>query len=92
MIFGEFINNVASVMGTTDEMAGIFISLLITVSLMLIIEIASRGKGYAINGLIVAVVSTMMFTAMEWLPTWTGGALALGFSLIAAMIMSRTGA
>jgi len=91
-MFGDFLNNVATVLGTTDELAGIFISLLITVTLMLVVEIASRGKGYAINGLIVAVVSIMLFTGMEWLPAWTGGALALGFSLIGAMIMSRTGA
>ena len=90
-MFESFLASVADIMGTTQSNAGIVLSLLTTISLILIVAIATKGKRFEIIGLIMSFFCTVMFTAMAWYPVWTGAVMALMIALLSAWYFSKMG-
>lgn len=89
MAFEDFLANAAEVMGTTSTIAGIVLSLVISIMLLLIVAIATKGKAFEYTSLMMGLFTTVLFTAMSWYPLWTGAVIALAISLLAAWHFSR---
>ena len=68
-MFDTWLDNVAIILGCTDVVAGIILSLVITTALVLISLGATRGRS-AIGILIITYMMTGMFTVIGWLPYW----------------------
>ena len=79
----------AYLLGTTATNAGIFLSLLFTLSLIFLVAMATKGKRFELMGLITAMFSTVLFTAMSWYPLWTGAILAFAVALLGGWYLSR---
>lgn len=90
-MFEDFLANAASSMGTTQTNAGIVLSLLTTICVIVVVSIATKGKRFEIMGLIVSFFCTVMFTAMAWYPIWTGAIMALMIALLSGWYFSKMG-
>jgi hypothetical protein len=88
-MFEDFIRQVASMMGTTSTLAGIVMSLILTVILLLLVAVATKGKAFEYVSLMIGLLSTVMFTAMSWYPIWTGAVMALGIALLGGWYLSK---
>lgn len=95
VLFSEFLINVANFLGTTTTLAGIFLSLLLTVGFTTALLIAISGANTrgdpTMLGLISFVFFTITFTAMGWYPVWTGSILAFAIALLGAFFFSKIG-
>lgn len=88
-MFEDWIDGVATALGSSTVNAGIFMALMFTTAFILIMVVATRGKNMLIS-LVTSIMLVILFTMMQWLPTWTGGALALALSFLSAIVLSRT--
>lgn len=91
MIFQVFVQAVADTFGTTLSDAGIMMSLFFTMMIILLIEVAAKGRSRPIITMVTGLLSITMFTFMQWLPTWTGGVLALALGILIAWYISKMG-
>jgi len=90
-MFEEFLANAAEFMGTTQTNAGIVLSLITTICIIIVVAIATKGKRFEIMGLLIGFFCTVMFTAMSWYPIWTGAVMALMIALLSAWYFSKIG-
>lgn len=78
VIWANYLQNVADFMGTTVTEAGILSSLIFTSVALLAVLIATRKNRNSLDSVpIVAFFSILLFTYMQWFPTWTGSVIAL---------------
>lgn len=80
-MFDLFLENVATALNTSTTGAGIILSLISIAILIAVIGIGSRsGMGILGSG----VIGLVFFTAIEWIPRWTGAVLGIIFALMFA--------
>jgi len=84
VIWADWLEAVGTAMGTTTVEAGTMLSLIIIISLVLAIGIATKGKMLVTSSSMVSMLGLILFTYMGWLPLWTGSALALVVSIFIA--------
>jgi len=73
----------------TVSQAGMFLSLIITGMIIVIVLIASQGRGAEITTPTTGLLMIVLFTFMGWMPTWTGSIIALILSLFLALRIAR---
>ena len=84
MVWEDWLAAIAPSIGVTASQAGIIMSFIFIFSFILMIAIASPK--HADRGIpIVALMWTLFFTYVSWLPVWTGTALSFILSIWAAM-------
>ena len=84
VIWADWLEAVGTAMATTTVEAGTILSLVIIISLVLAIGIATKGKMLVTSSSMVSLMGLILFTYMGWLPLWTGSALALVVSIFIA--------
>lgn len=70
---------------TTSE-AGTFLSLGITIVIVLAILIATRGKMAQYTVSIGALLCMILFTFMGWMPVWTGSVIGIVLAIFIASV------
>ena len=88
-IGAEYLTSVGSALGVTALQAGIILSLVFTVGVMITVILGTKGKEPQITIPLSALFPTVLFTFMGWYPVWTGSALALVLSIFIANTFSR---
>lgn len=88
VIWSEYLSRIADFTNTTTTQAGIIHALMITVIVLLIVVIATKGKSATISIPIVALLCILMFTYMEWFPFWTGSVIALVLVIFLGLVFS----
>lgn len=91
MIFEVFVQAVADTFGTSLVGAGLLMGLFFSLIMFLLVEIAAKGKGRELNGLVVGLFCTILFTVMEWYPVWTGTTIGLALAVLIAWYVSKMG-
>lgn len=89
VIWSDWLTAIADAMEVTQTQAGIMISLIFTVMVLVVILIATRGRSAQISTPIGALMMIILFTFMGWLPIWLGSVIALVLSIFTAWIFSR---
>lgn len=76
-------------MNTTATEAGVIMSLMLIVSMLIVVLIVTRGKGAISTMPITALFSILMFTFIGWFPVWTGSVIALVLVIFVGFIFSK---
>lgn len=86
MIWEPWINNVAAAWNTTPTLAALILAVLLTGCAALCIGGASKSGQGAMIAFILGIVA---FTAVGWVPVWTGTVLAMvGAALFIQVVKS----
>jgi hypothetical protein len=89
MMFSSWITSIAPAFGISSTNLAILLSLIFSLFFSLLGLIATRGYQPAVSGGFPLVVGLVIFTFMEWLPIWTGTALALGIGAPLGYILAK---
>ncbi len=89
VVWSQYLQNVADFMNTSSSEAGVILSLMLTISLLLIVLISTRGKGAITTVPITAFFSIITFTFIGWFPVWTGSVIALVLVIFVGYIFSK---
>ena len=89
-VWTQYLQNVADFMNTTPTQAGIISSLMITVSLLIIVLISTKGQGSFITIPITGFFSILFFVYVGWFPVWTGSVIALVLVVFLGYVFSKT--
>ena len=84
MVWEDWLASIAPSLNVTASQAGIIMSFIFIFSFILMIAVAApkhADKGIPIT----ALMWTLFFTYVAWLPVWTGTALSFILSIWAAM-------
>lgn len=84
VIWADWLEACGTALGTSTTEAGTIMSLVLIISLILSIAIATRGRRIIESSSMACLLGLMLFTFIGWLPLWTGSALALVTSLFIA--------
>ena len=88
-IWSQYLQNVADVFNTTVTQAGVISSLLVSVGLLVVVLIATRGKGALVVIPATEFFSILFFVYIGWFPVWTGSVIALILVLFVGLVLSR---
>lgn len=88
MIWEDLITQFAGVLSTTTTVAGAFISLVLTMGIIMAALIATSGKNTTAV-LVSAIFSVLLFTTMGWFEVWLGAVLALPLAALTAWWISN---
>jgi len=83
-IWSEWLELAGTALEMTTIQAGTFLSLGITIVIVLTILIATKGEKAQYSTTIGAMLSMILFTFMGWMPTWTGSLIAIVLALFIA--------
>lgn len=86
VIWSDWLNSASLAMEVTATQAGVIMSLIFTVVIIIVIVIGSKGRALAISTPLGAVLGVLLFTFLGWLPLWTGSVLAL----VLAIFLGKT--
>lgn len=75
-------------MNTTSTQAGIIHSLGITVVVIVLVLMASKGEKAVITIPITALFNILLFSYMGWFPSWTGSVIALVLVVFLGLIFT----
>ena len=83
-IWSDWLTAASTALEMTTTEAGTFLSLSITIVIVLAILIATKGRKAQYSTTIGAMLSMILFTFMGWMPTWTGSLIAIVLALFIA--------
>lgn len=86
VIWSDWLTSAGTALGMTDLQAGTFISLSITITIVLAILIATRGRRSQYTVSIGALLCMVLFTFIGWMPTWTGSVIGLVLAIFIASL------
>jgi len=86
VIWSDWLTVAGTALGMTDAQAGTFLSLAMTISIILAILIATRGKRSQYTVSIGALLCMVLFSFMGWMPVWTGSVIGLVLALFIASL------
>lgn len=89
-MWSEWLGYAASAMGLTSVEAGVIISMAFTLGCIISILIATKGVQAGWSVPIVGVTCFVLFTYMNWLPTFLGSVLALVLAIFLAWKIATT--
>ncbi len=88
VIWSDYLTSIASAFGTNATQAGVMISLMFTVGILIVVILATKGKKPEVTVTFTSLFVTIFFTFIGWYPVWIGSVLALILSIIIARIVS----
>ena len=86
VMWSDWLEAIASGMGTTTSQAGVVISLIFIIGISVFIIIATRGRKSGLTVGLSSFLGLILFTFIGWLPLFTGSVL----SIIVALILARS--
>lgn len=89
VVWETYLQRIADFTGLTLTEAGTIHSLIITVLLIVIILIASKGRYAQLTVPVTSFFSILLFTYMQWFPVWTGSVIALTLVIFIGWSVSR---
>jgi len=84
VIWSDWLTSAGTALGMTNAEAGTFLSLGITITIILAILIATRGKRSQYTVSIGALLCMILFTFLGWMPVWTGSVIGLVLAVFIA--------
>lgn len=84
VVWSDWLVAAGTALGMTTTQAGVFMSLVVIMSIVIALAIATRGRRVLEISSLTVLMGLILFTYMGWLPLWTGSALALVTSLFIA--------
>jgi len=88
VMWSEWLETVASGMGSTISQAGVIISLIFIIGISMFILIATRGRKSGLTVGLSSFLGLILFTFIGWLPLFTGSVLAIVISLLMAKFIA----
>lgn len=88
VMWSDWLEAVASGMGSTSSQAGVVISLIFIIGIAMFILIATRGRRSGLTGGLSSLLGLVLFTFIGWLPLFTGSVLAIVVSLLLAKFVA----
>ena len=88
VMWSDWLEAVASGMGSTTSQAGVIISLIFIISVGIFILIATRGKRSGLSLGLSSFLGLILFTFIGWLPLFTGSVLAIVTALLLAKFVA----
>lgn len=88
VMWSDWLEAVASGMGTTSSQAGVITSLIFVIGIGVFILIATRGKRSGMSLGLSSLLGLILFTFIGWLPLFTGSVLAIVVSLLLAKFVA----
>lgn len=88
VIWSDTLTNAGTWMGVTTSQAGVILSLMFTISTLVAILIATKGRKAEFTTPIGMLFLTVLFTFLGWYPVWTGSVLALILAIFVGKIIS----
>lgn len=85
VMWSDWLEAIASGMGTTTSQAGVVISLIFIIGISIFILIATRGRKSGLTVGLSSFLGLILFTFIGWLPLFTGSVL----SIIVALMMAK---
>ena len=89
VVWSQYLQNVADFMNTTATQAGVIMSLMLIISMLVVVLIVTRGKGAIVTMPITALFTILLFTFIGWFPVWTGSVIALVLVIFVGYIFSK---
>lgn len=89
VVWTQYLQNIADFMNTTATEAGIIMALMLTISMLIVVLIVTRGSGAIVTMPITALFSILLFTFIGWFPVWTGSVIALVLVIFIGYIFSK---
>ena len=89
VVWTQYLQNIADFMNTTATEAGIIMALMLTISILMIVLIVTRGSGAIVTMPITSLFSILLFTFIGWFPIWTGSVIALVLVIFIGYIFSK---
>ena len=86
VIWSDWLTSASTALEMTSTQAGTFLSLVITIVIVLAILIATRGKMAQYTVSIGALLCMILFTFMGWMPVWTGSVIGIVLAVFIANI------
>lgn len=88
MLWQALLEQFAVLMGTNVVTAGMFLSLLLTLSFMIAVLILTQGRN-VVATLVIALISLVMFMVIGWMDWVIGAALAIPLAIFVAWYASQ---
>ena len=88
VMWSDWLESVASGMGSTTSQAGVIISLIFVIGISIFILIATKGRKSGLTVGISTFMSLILFTFIGWLPLFTGSVLAIVTALLVAKFIA----
>ena len=88
VMWSDWLEAIASGMGSTSSQAGVIISLIFIVGIAVFILIATRGRKSGLTVGLTTLLGLVLFTFIGWLPLFTGSVLAIVVSLLLAKFVA----
>ena len=88
VMWSDWLEAVASGMGSTSSQAGVVISLIFIIGISMFILIATRGRKSGLTVGLSSFLGLILFTFIGWLPLFTGSVLAIVVSLLLAKFVA----
>ncbi len=88
-IWIQYLENVSDFMNVTANEAGIISSLIVTIGLLIVVLIATRGASALVTIPVSSFFSIIFFTFIGWFPIWTGSVIALVLVIFIGFVFSK---
>jgi len=88
VMWSDWLEAVASGMGSTSSQAGVIISLIFIIGISMFILIATRGRKSGLTVGLSSFLGLLLFTFIGWLPLFTGSVLAIVVALMMAKFIA----
>ena len=90
-IWSEWLEIAGTALEMTTVQAGTFLSLTVTIVVILAILIATRGRKAEYTVSIGALFCMILFTFIGWMPVWTGSVIGIVLAIFIANTFRRVG-
>ncbi len=77
VVWSDWLLSASVAMGVTQTEAGVIMSLLFTLVILVVVVVGSKGKSLEITAPLASLIGLVFFIFLGWLPLWTGSAIAL---------------
>ena len=88
VMWSDWLEAIASGMGSTSSQAGVVISLIFIIGINIFVLIATRGRKSGLTVGLTSLLGLILFTFIGWLPLFTGSLLAIVVSLLLAKFVA----
>jgi len=88
VMWSDWLEAIASGMGSTSSQAGVIISLIFIIGINIFVLIATRGRQSGLTVGLTSLLGLILFTFIGWLPLFTGSLLAIVVSLLLARFVA----
>jgi len=89
VVWQGFLETAALGMGTTTSQAGLILSMIFTVALVIVIAIATKGEGAEVVIPSSSLLGMLLFLALGWMPAILGSIVALLSALFVIQVVMR---